>query len=95
MADNYDSDFENPADYTEFDLGLPKWNTWTNRAIIKSLSGVCFAFSIFGIISVILFGTTYIPSLSTLILFSLGLILWGMFYMMEREYRRMTPNRIR
>ncbi|MFW9933839.1 MAG: hypothetical protein ACFFDR_14480 [Candidatus Thorarchaeota archaeon] len=95
MASNYDSDFEFGDSPTEAQQKLSSWNTWTNRSILKSLSGICFAFSFFGIAYMVLFPGVYIPSLQTLLLFSFGLILWGLFYTMEREYRKVTPNRIR
>ena len=95
MASNYDPDFHSPEELVSLYGPLPSWNTWTNRSILKALAGLFLAFPVLSVILSIYSPIVYLDPGYGLIQFCIGLIIWSIFYKMEMDYRRVTPNRIR
>jgi len=95
LANNYDSELDSGSGFSPPAAEISSWNTWTNRSILKGLSGL---FLVFPVISYAFWMfTPFTPDYSVGMIssFIIGLVLWGVFYQMEREYRRVTPNRFR
>ncbi len=92
MGHNYESDFKPPERVPESLELLPTWNTWATRTILKGLAGLFLAIPVLSI----MFSFYWpISSGSGLVTFLIGIVLWGIFYQMEMEYRKLTPDRIR
>jgi hypothetical protein len=71
---------------------LPQRNTWTNRTVLKGISGILIALAVFPLL--LSWGNTAAyPALG--ILFLVGAAVWCVYYQMEMEYRKVTPDRIR
>lgn len=90
MTSNYgenQSDTQSPPEPS-----LPQWNTWTNRSILKGISGVLFALSIFPLFWNWANASAY-PTLGTL--FVAGVAVWIIYYQLEMEYRKAIPDRDR
>ena len=92
MTSNYG---ENQSDaQSSPEPSLPRWNTWTNRSILKGTSGVLIALAVFPVL--LSLSNPYVDvSPASGILLLLGIIAWAVYYQMEMEYRKVTPDRIR
>ncbi len=92
MTNNY-KDTQSDAQSSP-EPSLPEWNTWTNRSILKGASGVLIALAVFPVL--LSLGNPYVvvsPVSGALIVS--GIVAWAVYYQMELEYRKVTPNRIR
>lgn len=92
MEHNYDSDFEPQERVQDSPDLLPTWNTWTTRSIVKALAGLLLTIPV---VSMMLSLFWPMSSVTALVLFGIGIIVWAIFYQMEMEYRKLTPDRIR
>jgi hypothetical protein len=81
-----------PDKQVSANLSLPSWNTWTNRTVLKGISGVLIALAVFPLLWSWGNAAAY-PVLG--VLFAAGVVVWCVYYQMEMEYRKVTPDRIR
>ena len=76
------------------DWSQSKYNQWWIRKFLKVISGIIFTLALIGPIFGLIETGTIIFFLENLLLFAVGSIVWLIFYKLELDVRRNSPEHI-
>ena len=76
------------------DWSESKYNQWWIRKFLKVISGIIFTFALIGPIFVLIETGAIYFSLSNSLLVAMGVIIWSVYYKLDIDVRRNSPEHI-